>query len=206
MTASRAAKSMCRGAEMKEAPLQTEIIKAITAACLSADTLATAVGQPPSKVGRALSGLVLRGMAERREKGCFAATAFGLEHVAEHGFVARGAPKTKKSSRAAVRGTLRQRAWNVMRIQSPFTVRAIAALAAKDNPDAEHSLHKWFSALEVAGYLQREPRREAPQKPGSNGLLRYRLVKNTGMTAPVHSVEHGCIRDLNTGKDTPCLK
>ena len=197
---------MCRGVEMTEARLQTQMFDAIKSACLPVDHLANLVGEPRSKVARAMAGLVQRGLAERRVQGCFAATQAGFDHVEAFGFVARGGPTTKRGSRAAVRGTLRQRAWNVMRISSPFTIRSIAALAEKGNPNAEHSLQKWFTALEATGYLQREPRREVPQKRGSNGLRRYRLVKDTGMIAPIHSVEHDCIRDLNTGEDTPCKK
>lgn len=197
---------MCRGAEMTEARLQTQVFELIRATCLPVEHLAGLLSEPRAQVARALAGLVQRGLAERQEQGCFIATEFGLNHVQAHGFVARGAPNTRHARRAAVRGTLRQRAWNVMRMQSPFTIRAIAALASTDNPEAECALRNWFQALEVAGYLQREPRREAPTLRGSNGLLRYRLVRNTGMIAPVHSVQHGCIRDPNTGEDTPCRK
>lgn len=206
MTASLAAKSMCRGAEMKEATLQTEIIKAIMSTCLNADALISALGQSRYKVARALSGLVDRGLAERREKGCFAATKLGIELLAEHGFLPVGAPISKGKSPIRRRGTVRQRAWNVMRIQAPFTIQGVTALASKNEEDRAQSLPEWFLALERAGYIRREVRREPHGRFGGHGLVRYRLIKDTGMLAPVHSAKYGCIRDPNTGEDTPCQK
>lgn len=191
---------------MKEAKVQTEIFAATRFACLSVEELTINLEYTRRVLVRSLAGMVLRGIVERREKGCYAATKFGLDLLEKHGFIPFGSPTTKKASRAAVRGTLRQRAWNVMRIQSPFTVRGVAALASKERSGAEHSLYKWFSALEAAGYIQREARRDTSNDHTGNGLLRFRLVQNTGMIAPIHSVEHGCIRDPNTGKDAPCTK
>ena len=190
---------------MQQAPLQTALFQVIIDTCLTVDDLMAAVGQTRTRVTRALSGLVVRGLAERREKGCYAATAAGLEHFAKHGHIVRGTHKLK-DIRVRVRGSLRQRAWNVMRIKSPFTIREVAALATVERKDAERSLYVWFRALEIAGFIRREPRRETSDLNGSNGWLRYRLMKNTGMAAPVHSAAKGVIHDPNTGKDTPCQK
>lgn len=197
---------MCRGAEMKEATLQTEIIRAIMSVCLSADALISALGQSRYRVRSALSGLVSRGLAERREKGCFVATKLGLEMLAEHGFLPVGAPIAKDNPPTRRRGTMRQRAWNVMRIQSPFTIQGVTALASKSEDDGAQSLPEWFLALERAGYIRREVRREPHGRFGGHGLVRYRLIKDTGMLAPVHSAKYACIRDPNTGEDTPCQR
>lgn len=206
MTASLAAKSLCQGAEMKEAPVQTEIIKAITSACLSADALARAVGQPPSKVGRALSGLVLRGLVERREMGCFSATKAGLELYAQHGFIPRRPPDRTSKPSSRRRGTAIQRAWNVMRIKSPFTVESVGALAANRMAQRCQSLNQWFNALERAGYLRRDKRREFSGSKRGVGRVVYWPTRDTGMLAPIHSRKLDCIRDPNTGEDTPCQR
>lgn len=204
MIANPGVKSLCRGAEMKAASLQTEIFSAIKVACLNADAIAETIGQSRYKVTRGLSGLVDRGLVERKERGCFVATELGLATFAEHGFVPFGAPVAKFQPPTRRRGTMRQRAWNVMRIKSPFTLQGVQALAAQAEDQGAKSLPEWLLALEKAGYIRREPRREAAGRTGGHGLIRYRLIRNTGMLAPVHSAKYGCIRDPNTGEETPC--
>lgn len=206
MTANPGVKSMCRGAEMKAASLQTEIFRAIKVACLNADAIAETIGQSRYKVMRGLSGLVDRGLVERKEHGCFLATELGLAIFAAHGFVPFGAPVAKFQPPARRSGTMRQRAWNVMRIKSPFTLQEVQALAAQAEDQGAKSLPEWILALEKAGYIRREPRREAVGRNGGHGLIRYSLIRNTGMAAPVHSAKYDCVRDPNTGEDFPCKK
>lgn len=190
---------------MSERTPQTVVLYAAQTACLDVDAFVDATGLPRAKISKALARLIERGLMERREQGCFAATLTGLQMVAEQAEVSRGAPKQDKPRRP-IRGTLRQRAWNVMRIQSPFSVRSVAMVAVKSEVNAESDLRKWFRALELAGYLQRQVRREAGTAPSSNGFVRYSLIRSTGMIAPIWSIERGCVRDLNLGKDFPCQK
>lgn len=189
---------------MEEATHQTAVLVAITTACLTADALVETLGQKRFRVNRTLSDLLQRGLAERREKGCFTATKLGLDLLAEHGFVPRGAPANVKAPTRRT-GTVRQRAWNVMRIKSPFTLKSVTALAVTDADRSTMGLPEWFLALERAGYLRRDLHREHDGR-GGHGLVRYRLIRNTGMLAPVHSTKYACIRDPNTGEDTPCKK
>lgn len=206
MTASPVVKSLCRGAEMKEASHQTAMLVALTTACLSADALMQLLEQKRDRVNSALSSLLGRGLAERREKGCFTATKAGLNLIAEHGFVPRAARNFKAKAPKRRSGTVRQRAWNVMRIKSPFTMESVSALVATGAAQRAQSLPDWFLALERAGYIRREVRRRACGPQGGQTSVRYWLTKNTGMLAPVLSAKYGIIRDPNTGVDTPCTK
>lgn len=186
---------------------QTQVLYAVGSACLAIDTLATGLDRPRHKIAKALMRLIQRGLIERKEEGCFTASAAGLEFIATGAEIPNGAPTTEVACRKPMRGTLRQRAWQAMKVQSGnFTLRTIAMLAAREEINPERDLHKWFRALEAAGYLQRQPRREAGTSPTSNGLLRFSLLRKTGDIAPIHSIAHGCIRDLNTGEDIPCKK
>ncbi|GLS86655.1 hypothetical protein GCM10010873_16290 [Cypionkella aquatica] len=192
---------------MVEASTQTQVLYGVGSACLSIDALAATIERPRYKIAKALHRLINRGLIERREEGCFTATAAGQAFIAGGAEIPNGAPTAEAACRKPVRGTLRQRAWQAMRVQScSFTIRKIAMLAARDEVNAEQDLHKWYRALEAAGYLQRQPRREAGTATTSNGLLRFTLLRNTGNIAPVHSIKYGCIRDPNTGEDTPCTK
>jgi hypothetical protein len=205
MTASPVSRSMCRGAEM-EVNTQTKVLYMVAVACVTVDAIAAFLERPRHKITSALTRLIARGLVDRREEGCFAASEAGAIIVAHGAAVSNGAPDTRAAARRPMRGTLRQRAWNVMRIQRIFTIRGLAMVASRGNGDPEKNLQKWFLGLERAGYLDRMPQREATGVPGSNGLVRYRLKRDTGPASPVLSETHGCIRDPNTGEDMPCGK
>ncbi len=196
---------MFRGAEM-EVNTQTKVLYMVAVACVSVDAIAGFLERPRHKITGALSRLIARGLVDRREEGCFAASKAGAIIVAHGAEVPNGAPGTKAQARKRVRGTLRQRAWNVMRIQRVFTIRDVAMIASRGEGDPERNLQKWFLGLERAGYLGRMPRRQATGVPGSNGLVRYILQRDTGPASPLLSDTHGCIRDPNTGEDVACPK
>lgn len=186
---------------------QTQVLYAVGAACLSVGNLVDGLGRPHRSIAAALQRLVARGLVERREAGCFTASAAGKVLIDAGAEIPNGAPGTAQAPRAVVRGTFRQRAWRAICTQQGcFTIPAIAMLAARGEVDPESDLRKWFGALEAAGYLQRQAQREPGTAPSSNGCLRFRLVKNTGFDAPVHSIRHGLVRDPNTGEDIPCRK
>lgn len=185
---------------------QTKVLYQVGTACLTIEKLAGSLNLPHHKVAKAIARLNQRGLLDRLEAGCFAATADGLAMIAEGEAVSNGAPTTADTARKPFSGTLRQRAWNVMRIQPSFTIRHIAMVASKGTGNPEKNLQKWFLGLERARYLARLGRREPGDRPGSNGCVRYRLVNDTGPFAPVLSETHCLIRDPNSGKDTPCSK
>jgi hypothetical protein len=187
-----------------ESNTQTQVLYLVGNACLTIDVLASQLDLPRYKVAKAVARLSQRNLLARVEEGCFSATEAGLAMIANGDAVSNGAPSTAVAARKPFRGTLRQRAWNVMRIQPSFTIRHIAMVASAGTGNPEKNLQKWFLGLERAGYLSRLGQRQPGDRPGSNGCVRYRLARDTGPHAPVLSDVHGLIRDPNSGKDFPC--
>lgn len=189
---------------MLKASHQTALLVAVSTVCLSKDAIRAQTALTREKMDAALTALIARGLVERKEKGCFSATKAGLDLYAQHGFIPRRAPDRSSKPSTPRRGTAYQRAWNVMRIKSPFTIASVGALAAKEQKLP--SLNQWFGALERAGYLRRETRREANGSQRGVGRVIYWLTRNTGMLAPIYSAKSCCVRDPNTGEETPCKR
>ena len=106
------------------------------------------------------------------------------------------------------RETLRQRAWNAMRMSGAFTIGDIVMAAASGSErDADNNLQRYFCALVKARYLTVLPVRARGTKPTSNGFKRFRLLKDTGPIAPVYRANKGCLFDHNLGErgeSIPC--
>ena len=94
---------------------------------------------------------------------------------------------------------LRQRAWWVMRKRINFTVQELlATLADGTERDAASNIGKYVRALEKAGIVQREAKRQAGSALTSPGMLRYRLVINAGREAPVWRTRNNMVYDPNS--------
>lgn len=108
-----------------------------------------------------------------------------------------------RQPRRAAGSGLRQRAWNVMGLtKTSFTVPdLIVASARGDELDAEDNLRRYCAVLVKAGYLRRLPGRDQGSRHGSNGFVRFRVVKHSGPLAPTHRSRAGKVRDHNTGEE-----
>lgn len=94
---------------------------------------------------------------------------------------------------------LRSRAWWVMRRRGAFTLAELLATVAEGHEkDAASNLGRYLRALAAAGILKAEGR-TVPDKPTSNGCLRYRLVRDLGRDAPVWRASRREIYDPNGG-------
>lgn len=94
---------------------------------------------------------------------------------------------------------LRQRAWWVMRKRINFTVQELlSTLADGTERDAASNIGKYVRALEKAGIVQREEKRQAGSALTSPGMLRYRLVINAGRKAPVWRTRNNMVYDPNS--------
>ena len=95
---------------------------------------------------------------------------------------------------------LRPRAWWVMRRRTSFTITELmATLCDGTERDAYGNLAKWIRALEKAGILKRDEKRQAGSALTSPGMLRYHLVINSGREAPVWRAKSNTVYDPNTG-------
>lgn len=94
---------------------------------------------------------------------------------------------------------LRQRAWWVMRRHGVFTLPELLATVAEGaEKDAASNLGRYLRALAQAGILKIEGR-VTPDKPTSNGCLRYRLAVDCGREAPVWRHSRREVYDPNSG-------
>ncbi|MBF0459582.1 MAG: hypothetical protein HQK99_16960 [Nitrospirae bacterium] len=77
------------------------------------------------------------------------------------------------------KNTARLRAWRIMRIGKMFTMCELATLAEAGSSNIKH----WLYCLEQAGYIKKVGTRKRDTGIGKQNV--YRLVKNTGLEAPV---------------------
>ncbi|GAA0311517.1 MULTISPECIES: helix-turn-helix domain-containing protein [Rhodovulum] len=183
---------------------QTRLLHHLGEACLMIDEIAGQLGLSHRQVSAAAAGLIERGYVERLERGCFQLTDSGRFAARNAVRIVSGPRGPHRKPKAPWRDTIRQRAWAAMRIKRQFTIREIAMVAARgDEGDPVDNLTRYFRALVQAGYL-RQLAREPGHAPGSNGFLRFQLVRDTGPRAPVWSDVRRAVHDHNTGKDVPC--
>lgn len=169
-------------------------------ACWQIRDLAVQLELSHAQVSQAAALLIGRALVERVEAGCFRLTAEGKTAVANGMTISTGVTGPVRKARPPKRVSIRQRAWNAMKIAKTFTVRDIVTSVARaDDGNVEENIRRYCSALSKAGYLRRQMRRRQGSAPSSNGFAVYELVKDTGRFAPVISSKAGSIHDFNGG-------
>lgn len=107
-------------------------------------------------------------------------------------------PQGSRISPRTVTIGLRQRAWWVMRKRVSFTVpELLATLADGTEKDALSNLGKYVRALEKAGILKRDAKRQAGSAMTSPGMLRYEMRVDVGRKAPVWRAKTNAVYDPN---------
>ncbi len=173
--------------------------------CLTIDELDASVDLNRRQISAAAGQLVLRGLAERVERGCYQLTKAGIAAVERGEVITSGPyrPHTAPARRAAA-NTLRQRAWNAMRMSGTFTLADIvmaAAQASDGDPDA--NVKRYVRQLALAEYVVELPVRGKGTALTSNGFKRFRLIKNTGPIAPVARIRSKTVHDHNLARQAP---
>ncbi len=193
----------------RQGNISVAVAKAIGDACLATDDIARTLPETPRKqVNETLGRLVMRGFAERTERGCFRLTQAGKSELAARQPFRPG-PRGKRTRPMGPKSNrLRQRAWNAMRIKKRFTMDDLVTLAARGGEkEPKSNLRRYCKSLLLAGYLStRAERSLAGQAPSSNGLIVYRLEKDTGEIAPAVAQDSQSIFDHNSKERVPCKK
>jgi len=171
--------------------------------CRTPDDLAAATGLTNHNVVAAAGRLIARGLADRREVGCYVLTPEGAAFLAGGKVVKSGpvGPLERETPRRMARATTRDRLWSAMRILGKFSLGDLLALADEGRRGYANA-RNYLSILTRAGYLRELPRREPGTAVTSNGFKRWALVRNTGPAAPVWRPRNGQIYDLNLGEAT----
>lgn len=171
-------------------------------ACWQIRDLAAQLDLSHAQVSQAAALLIARALVERVEAGCFRLTAEGKSAVSAGVTISTGVTGPVRKARAPKRISIRQRAWNSMKIAKTFTVRDIVTSVARaGDGDVEENIRRYCRALTKAGYLRCQARRRPGSAPSSNGFAVYELVKDTGRVAPVISSKAGSIHDFNGGAE-----
>lgn len=181
---------------------QNRILNALPGACKTLGILSCELGLTHRQVTTAASSLIRKGFVERVSAGCFQLTGEGQAAVASGIEIKSGPNAPFQDVRGPMRDTLRQRAWNAMRIHQSFTINELL-LASTHGPeqDAKNNLQRYLSALVKAGVLRRMRRRVAGTRPSSNGFLRYQLLRDLGEIAPTLRAAKGVLHDHNSGEE-----
>lgn len=180
---------------------QSMILHEIGPGCRLIADLATALELTTDQVGQAVRLLIKRDLVERIELGCFRLTEAGQEAVAK-GLTIRSGPAGRKPRKAPERRrpSLQQRAWNVMRMRTRFTVAdLIVTSAIETDVRADDTIQRYLRVLTKAGYVQAVGRVREGQK--RSWCLAHRLVRDTGIIAPSVIARASILRDHNLGTE-----
>lgn len=174
-------------------------------ACRTLSDLDASLPYNRKKISNGIYVLVLDGLAERIEAGCYQLTEKG------RAFAASGQRFGEtRGSNAVVRrvrsSTFHQRLWAVIRMSGTFTVGDVVVAAARSERNPEHLARRYIAHLVAAGYVAELPGRVRGTRPGSAGFKRFRLLKNTGELAPAWRNAINAVHDYNTGEDIPCVR
>lgn len=188
----------------EELTLQTRLLRQIGDACLTLAELAEMSGHSAHQVSAAMAKLVSRGLVDRVERGCFEVTRDGRRALLAGKVIKSGPRRPHTGRRSPVRDTLRQRAWNAMRMAKRFTIRDLAAVSVRGGEgDPVENIGRFIRDLARAGYVQKVGTEEGTAVT-SNGFVRWVLVRDTGHRVPVYSAKRRAVVDFNTGEDVPC--
>ncbi len=181
---------------------QMQIRRALAdGSCRTTEELAEITGLSRRQVAKTTGRMILRRLVERVEIGCYRLTEAGLASEKAGEVLTSGPTRKHTGRRANPQGSFRQRAWAAMRMSGKFTVPDLLRLAARpgERGGTAHNLHRYLRALERAGYIRRLPVRESGTRPGSNGFIRWILMRDTGPECPALRND-GTLIDRNTGE------
>lgn len=180
--------------------IQTRILQGLGDACLLIGDIAVQLGLSNGQVSQAAAHLIARGYVERIERGCFQLTEAGKAARDQGVRIETGVTGPKRMPRRPPRLSIRQRAWNAMRVIRTFTVPDIVtAVAREGDGNVEENIRRYVRALTSSGYLARTSRRRPGTAPGSNGYPVYSLAIDSGRIAPVVSQVAPVVHDFNGG-------
>ena len=188
---------------MAEVTLQTRFLHHLgDASCKTIDVIADELQLTRHQISVTATSLIRRDYLERVERGCFQLTASGRQAVLDGVEITSGPNGAHSKVKAPLRHTLRQRAWNVIRIQRRFTIPDLLTTAALGSEKiAQNNLQRYCRGLCSSGILRKLPHRQKDTTHGSNGFVQYVLMKDLGSIAPVYRPKTQTIFDHNSGKE-----
>lgn len=176
---------------------QMPILRALeNGACMTTDELGEAVGLDRRAVSSACCRLLVRGLIDRKEVGCFEITSEGTELLKCGEPITSGPvrPLTQSHPRTNRKEPVRDKIWRAMRITRKFSIADLQVISGAGYENAR----RYVLALQRAGYLYRL-RTEKGFARTSSGFVRWSLVRDTGPAAPVWRPRRRQVFDRNDG-------
>lgn len=156
----------------------TAVARAKPYECVQTKDLVKLTGLDRPVVLRECGKLVGAGFMRRDDEGCHRITAAGRAAAAQE----------EKAAQLKTRSELYARVWYALRNAPTHTLTIPQIIAWTADGGERHldvRIRAYLIALARAGYLMQMPRREPGMTSGSSGLVRWRLLKDTGPEAPV---------------------
>lgn len=192
------------------ANLQMDIVKTLSLSDqpMKLEELARLIDFSKNATTQAICKLIVRGFVDRIEAGTYKITDQGKAFVESGKKLTSGPLRNATGNRAPnIRGSLTQRAWNVMRMGGAFDVPGLVSAASNGDKKPDNTLQRYLRYLVKADYVILLPTRTRGTRPGSNGFKRYRLIKDTGEIAPTLRLRAKPVElfDQNTQEVVPCV-
>lgn len=185
---------------------QRQIIDALSdGSCKTIYALADELQLTTKCVSTAACKLIDRGHVERMERGCYQLSAAALQNPKKIK-ITSGPRGTRTGLSSPIRkASLKQRAWNSMRIGDVFTIPDLVRSAARTtDKDPTDNLQQYCRLLVRTGYLIELTMRASGTAVTSNGFKRFRMIDDTGPVAPSIRRKHGLqVYDRNTREVRP---
>ena len=189
--------------EMVVTTHQTRVLHALSPGiCKTLPGLSDTLGLTHRQVTNAASALIGKGLVERVDIGRYRLTENGERAVAAGLAITSGPNAPHQGVRRPMADTLRQRAWTAMRIQRGFNINDLLVASTHGcERNAANNLRRYLKALAGAGVVRLMRRRVAGTRHGSNGFLKYQLLKDLGEIAPTLRPKRGVLHDHNSGQE-----
>lgn len=169
-------------------------------ACLTLDALEGRYELSRQQISNAIGRLVVRGLVERAQAGCYQLTKEG--QLAKKNGAIDVAPRNQPPKLPP--NNFPQRIWSTMRMSGVFTIGDLVTAANWPAADAEARARVYVRRLKSAGYVIELPTRQKGVHQFSNGFKRFRLIRNTGPFAPAYKLNRNVMRDDNLREEVPC--
>lgn len=183
--------------------LLTAVGRASLRECITEARMAEITGLTPLQVEHAALKLRKHGFLRKTGQGCHKLTAAGRAALAE-GRKVRSGPRGPETGHRRRDPGLRQRVWNALRSGKKLTIDDIIMRVCEGGErDPRSNIRKYLVALARVGYVRQMPVREAALNPTSNGCVRWWLVRDTGLQAPVARPSRAALWDANIEEQIP---
>ncbi|MGR3760921.1 MarR family transcriptional regulator [Roseobacteraceae bacterium NS-SX3] len=190
---------------MSEMTTQTRLLHHLDAGCLTIEQISEELELSRKQISQAATGLIRKGLLERAEIGCFRLTGEGAAAKARGEQISYGPKGPYSEVKKALPNTLRQRAWNVMRIRRKFAIPDLLVAAALGEERMAHdNLQKFCRALRAAGVLRQLPGKQRGTALSSPGYARFALLNDLGPIAPSYRHSRKALFDHNAKEELPC--